>query len=108
MASSAIEEKSLGAIAKGGTGTAQDVCEYGMRPRGKGLGLVDGPGQDSKSLTSFAAAGVTVCFFSTGRGSPIGFFDEAVAVASGKLTRLRNWAWSISPAFGPLARRCRK
>lgn len=68
-----IEEKSLGAIAKGGTTSIQQVCEYGERPEGNGLFIVDGPGHDSKSLTCLAAAGANVMFFSTGRGTPVGF-----------------------------------
>jgi len=67
-----IEEKSLGAIAKSGFAPIQQVCEYGERPEGNGLFIVDGPGNDPKSLTCLAAAGANVIFFSTGRGTPIG------------------------------------
>ncbi|MCK4222629.1 MAG: UxaA family hydrolase [Dehalococcoidia bacterium] len=67
-----IEEKSLGAIAKGGTAPIQQIYEYGERPEGNGLFIVDGPGNDPKSLTGLAAAGANVIFFSTGRGTPIG------------------------------------
>ena len=67
-----IEEKSLGAIAKSGTAPIQQVYEYGERLEGNGLFIVDGPGNDPKSLTGLAAAGANVIFFSTGRGTPIG------------------------------------
>jgi altronate dehydratase large subunit len=67
-----IEEKSLGAISKGGTETIQEIYEYGERPRKGGLSIVDGPGFDAPSLTAMAAAGATVMFFSTGRGTPLG------------------------------------
>jgi len=67
-----IEEKSLGAIAKGGTETIQEIYEYGERPKKSGLSIVDGPGFDAPSLTALAAAGSTVIFFSTGRGTPLG------------------------------------
>lgn len=67
-----IEEKSLGAISKGGTETIQEIYEYGERPSKGGLTIVDGPGFDAPSLTALAAAGSTVMFFSTGRGTPLG------------------------------------
>lgn len=67
-----IEEKSLGAISKGGTEPIQEIYEYGERPTRSGLSIVDGPGFDAPSLTAMAAAGATVMFFSTGRGTPLG------------------------------------
>jgi len=67
-----IEEKSLGAISKGGSETIQEIYEYGERPTKGGLTIVDGPGFDAPSLTAMAAAGATVMFFSTGRGTPLG------------------------------------
>ncbi|MFW6102722.1 MAG: UxaA family hydrolase [Chloroflexota bacterium] len=67
-----IEEKSLGAVSKGGSETIQEMYEYGERPTKRGLTIVDGPGFDAPSLTAMAAAGATVMFFSTGRGTPLG------------------------------------
>jgi len=67
-----IEEKSLGAISKGGSQPIQEIYEYGERPKKVGLSIVDGPGYDAPSLTALAAAGSTVIFFSTGRGTPLG------------------------------------
>jgi len=68
-----IEEKSLGAIVKGGTTPIKGVCEYGERPEGSGLFIVDGPGQEPKAVTALAAAGAQVILFSTGIGAPHGF-----------------------------------
>jgi len=68
-----IEEKSLGAIVKGGSRTIQDVYEYGERPRGKGLFIVDSPGREIECLTALAAAGAQVILFTTGLGAPQGF-----------------------------------
>ncbi len=67
-----IEEKSLGAISKGGTEPIQEIYEYGERPTKGGLTIVDGPGFDAPSLTAMAAAGASIMFFSTGRGTPLG------------------------------------
>jgi altronate dehydratase large subunit len=68
-----IEEKSLGAIVKGGTSPVQRVYEYGERSQGKGLFVIDGPGQEPKAVTGLAAAGAQVIMFSTGIGAPQGF-----------------------------------
>jgi altronate dehydratase large subunit len=70
---STIEEKSLGAIAKGGTRPIKAVYEYGERPQGKGLFIVDTPGREPEFLTAVAAAGAQVIIFSTGLGAPQGF-----------------------------------
>lgn len=68
-----IEEKSLGAIVKGGTQLIQGVCEYGERPRSKGLFIVDSPGREPEYLTAAAATGAQVIVFTTGLGAPQGF-----------------------------------
>jgi altronate dehydratase large subunit len=68
-----IEEKSLGAIVKGGSTPIKGVCEYGERPEGPGLFVLDGPGQEPKALTALGAAGAQVVLFSTGIGAPQGF-----------------------------------
>jgi altronate dehydratase large subunit len=82
-----IEEKSLGAIAKSGTAPIQQVYEYGERLEGNGLFIVDGPGNDPKSLTCLAAAGANVIFFSTGRGTPIGCpFVPVIKVTANHVT----------------------
>ena len=68
-----IEEKSLGAIVKGGTKPIRAVYEYGERPEGRGLFIVDTPGREPEFLTALAAAGAQVIIFSTGLGAPQGF-----------------------------------
>jgi len=68
-----IEEKSLGAIVKGGTKPIKAVYEYGERPQGKGLFIVDTPGREPEFLTAPAAAGAQVIIFTTGLGAPQGF-----------------------------------
>jgi altronate dehydratase large subunit len=82
-----IEEKSLGAIAKGGTRPIRGVYEYGEKITEKGLYIVDGPGFDAPSLTCLAAAGSTVTFFSTGRGTPLGSpFVPVIKVTANRTT----------------------
>jgi len=69
---SSIEEKSLGCIYKAGHAPIQDVLEYGEIPIGKGLYIMDTPGQDIESITGMLAGGATVVLFTTGRGTPTG------------------------------------
>ncbi len=70
---STIEEKSLGAIVKGGTTTIRGVLQHGERATGKGLYLIDSPGQEPKAVTALAATGAQIIMFATGIGAPQGF-----------------------------------
>lgn len=69
---SSIEEKSLGCIYKAGHSPIQDVLSYGVAPSGKGLYIMDTPGQDVESITGMLAGGMQVIIFTTGRGTPTG------------------------------------
>lgn len=68
-----IVEKSLGAVAKGGTTALTAVYRYAERVNRPGLVLMNTPGYDPVSLTGIAAGGANVIVFTTGRGSGIGF-----------------------------------
>ena len=68
-----ILEKSLGAVAKGGTSPLNDVYEYAERVTGPGFTYMNTPGYDPVSLTGLAAGGCNLIAFTTGRGSAIGF-----------------------------------
>ncbi len=70
---STIAEKSMGCIVKGGTTTINQVVDYGEIPTEHGLILQDGPGYDGDSMAGLAASGAQLMFFSTGRGTPVGF-----------------------------------
>src|SRR5581483_7441272 len=67
-----IYEKSLGAIAKGGSTALVDVVHYAEPVRAKGLVVMDTPGYDPVSMTGIVAGGANVCVFTTGRGSVFG------------------------------------
>lgn len=71
-----IEEKSLGAVRKGGTRPIQGVLENSderlERPTRGGLWLQDGTGWDVASVTHMVAAGAQIVAFTTGRGSTVG------------------------------------
>ena len=88
-----LEEKSLGAVQKGGHAPVTDVLGYGERVRKPGLALLEAPGNDAVSSTALAAAGATVILFTTGRGTPLGFPVPTVKIASNhELARRKpNW-----------------
>lgn len=67
-----IYEKSLGAIAKGGTSPLVDVILYAEPIKSKGFVVMDTPGYDPVSMTGLAAGGANVGVFTTGRGSVFG------------------------------------
>lgn len=67
-----ILEKSLGAVAKGGTTTLRDVVDYAAPVTGPGFVFMDTPGYDPVSVTGIVAGGANVVCFTTGRGSAFG------------------------------------
>jgi altronate hydrolase len=67
-----IYEKSLGAIAKGGTAPLSGVYEYAEPMTSKGLVVMDTPGFDPASVTGLIAGGANIVVFTTGRGSCFG------------------------------------
>ncbi|MCP3705965.1 altronate dehydratase family protein [Paraburkholderia sp. CNPSo 3274] len=67
-----ILEKSLGAVAKGGTTRLVETYEYAQPVRAQGLVFMDTPGYDPVSATGQVAGGANLICFTTGRGSAYG------------------------------------
>jgi len=67
-----ILEKSLGAVAKGGTTNLEAVYEYAEPVTAKGFVYMDTPGYDPVSATGQVAGGANLICFTTGRGSAYG------------------------------------
>ncbi|MET3231629.1 UNVERIFIED_ORG: altronate hydrolase [Burkholderia sp. 1263] len=67
-----ILEKSLGAVAKGGTTNLVEVYQYAERIDAKGFVFMDSPGYDPVSATGQVASGANLICFTTGRGSAYG------------------------------------
>lgn len=67
-----ILEKSLGAVAKGGTTNLQAVYQYAEPVAAHGLVFMDTPGYDPVSATGQVAGGANLICFTTGRGSAYG------------------------------------
>jgi altronate dehydratase large subunit len=66
---SSIEEKSLGAIAKGGSRPVQGVVPHAAPIPGPGLWVMEGPAFSPPSVTGFVAAGAQLVMFTTGQGN---------------------------------------
>jgi altronate hydrolase len=68
-----IYEKSLGAVAKGGSMPLRAVYEYADQITESGFVYMDTPGYDPVSATGQVAGGCNLLAFTTGRGSVFGF-----------------------------------
>jgi altronate hydrolase len=96
-----LEEKSLGAVQKGGSSTVTSVLRYGHPVRTPGLALLEAPGNDGVSSTAMVASGATVLLFTTGRGTPLGFPVPTVKVSSNSVIAQKKPHW-IDFDAGPL------
>jgi altronate hydrolase len=88
-----LEEKSLGAIQKGGSATVTKVLRYGERAATGGLSLLEAPGNDGVSSTAMTASGATILLFTTGRGTPLGFPAPTIKVSSNSDIAARKPHW---------------
>ncbi len=68
-----ILEKSLGAVAKGGTAPLSGVYKFAEPITTPGFVFMDSPGYDPCSVTGQIASGATLIVFTTGRGSVSGY-----------------------------------
>jgi altronate hydrolase/galactarate dehydratase len=68
-----ILEKSLGAVAKGGTAPLSGVYKFAEPITAPGFTYMDSPGYDPCSVTGQIASGANLIAFTTGRGSVSGY-----------------------------------
>jgi len=68
-----IYEKSLGAVAKGGSTPLMAVYDYAEPVIARGFTFMDTTGYDPISVTGMVAGGCNLVLFTTGRGSVFGF-----------------------------------
>jgi altronate hydrolase len=88
-----LEEKSLGAVQKGGHTPVMRVLRYGDRVTGPGLALLESPGNDAVSSTAMVASGATLLLFTTGRGTPLGFPVPTIKVSSNSEIAAKKPHW---------------
>ncbi|HWA00201.1 MAG TPA: altronate dehydratase family protein [Caulobacterales bacterium] len=88
-----LEEKSLGAVQKGGSAIVTDVIGYGERVRKAGLTILEAPGNDGISSTALAASGAQIILFTTGRGTPLGFPAPTIKLSSNSELARRKPHW---------------
>lgn len=88
-----LEEKSLGCTQKGGTGIVNDVFFYGEPLTGKGLNLLESPGNDLVATSALTISGAHLVLFTTGRGTPYGGPVPTVKVSTNNrlYNKKRNW-----------------
>ncbi|HWM80844.1 MAG TPA: UxaA family hydrolase [Pseudolabrys sp.] len=67
-----IEEKSLGAIIKGGTRPVSGLLSYATKASGRGLYLMDTAAPAAESMTGLAAGGAQIIIFTTGQMNILG------------------------------------
>jgi altronate hydrolase len=88
-----LEEKSLGAVQKGGRAPVSHVLRYGEQLRGHGLSLLEAPGNDGVSSTAMTVSGATLLLFTTGRGTPLGFPVPTLKVSSNSAIAEKKPHW---------------
>ncbi len=88
-----LEEKSLGAVQKGGHSVLTQVLRYGEQAKRHGLTLLEAPGNDAVSSTALVAAGATVLLFTTGRGTPLGFPVPTLKISSNSALAAAKPRW---------------
>jgi altronate hydrolase len=88
-----LEEKSLGAVQKGGRAPVTQVLRYGERATLPGLALLEAPGNDAVSSTALVAAGATILLFTTGRGTPLGFPVPTLKISSNSALAGKKGHW---------------
>jgi altronate hydrolase len=94
-----LEEKSLGAVQKGGRAPVTRVLRYGEAAapsggrNGGGLALLESPGNDGVSSTALVASGATLLLFTTGRGTPLGFPVPTLKISSNTEIAVKKPHW---------------
>ena len=96
-----LEEKSLGAVQKGGRAPVTRVLRYGEvaasggggTRNGAGLSLLESPGNDGVSSTALVASGATLLLFTTGRGTPLGFPVPTLKISSNTEIAVKKPHW---------------
>ena len=88
-----LEEKSLGCVQKAGQVPLCGALNFGERPEGGGLHLVNGPGNDMVAVTALAASGAHMILFTTGRGTPLSAPVPTLKIATNRVLAEKKPHW---------------
>jgi altronate hydrolase len=88
-----LEEKSIGAVKKAGSGPVTDVLGYGRPSMKKGVNIVFSPGNDLVSTTALAASGAHIILFTTGRGTPFGSVVPTIKISTNSELARKKAGW---------------
>jgi altronate dehydratase large subunit len=75
-----LEEKSLGAIAKGGTRPIVETLEYADQPGKRGLVVMNTGSAACESMSGLVGGGCQIVIFSTGRGNSVGATEVGATI----------------------------
>ncbi len=101
---STMEEKSMGAVRKGGTSPLMEVIGYGDVPRAQGLVYMDAPAPGVENIAALAASGAQMILFSTGVGNPIGHPLVPTIKLTGNPATAETFADNIDVDVGGIVR----
>jgi altronate hydrolase len=88
-----LEEKSLGAVEKTGTGIVTAVLNYGEMSVGGGVQIAFAPGNDLVSCTALAGCGAQMILFTTGRGTPFGSVVPTLKISTNSELAAKHANW---------------
>jgi altronate hydrolase len=89
-----LEEKSLGAVEKTGSGTITAILGYGEQAQAGGVAITFAPGNDLVSCTSLAGSGAQIILFTTGRGTPFGSVVPTIKISTNSALSNRHKSWT--------------
>jgi altronate hydrolase len=88
-----LEEKSLGAVEKTGSGSVTSILNYGETSRGNGVQILFSPGNDLVSCTALAGGGAQIILFTTGRGTPFGSVVPTLKISTNSVIFKGHRSW---------------
>lgn len=97
-----IEEKSLGAIIKGGTREVRGLLPYAVKAENKGLHLMDTAAPAAESLTGLAGGGAQMILFSTGQMNIMGCSVAPTVKVTGNPRTAQRLADNVDVDVSPM------
>ncbi len=90
---STLEDKALGCTQKSGNSPVMGVLDYTESISGKGLHLLNAPGNDLVASTALALSGAQIVLFTTGRGTPFSCPVPTIKISSNTALFMKKESW---------------